>query len=83
MYPNPNPNTDTNSVKFEFGEVRGTISIYSTTGHIVRKIETTNSMISIDLTGLSAGMCIYNFENKRQITIGKIILRAQQRMPSN
>lgn len=67
----PNPTID--NITFELDKERGRIEIYSATGRIVRKIQATSSVVSIDLTGLSAGIYFYTFENAAGKKTGKFI----------
>ena len=69
----PNPATD--HVTFDIGDEVGTIVIYSAMGSVVRQMQASGGLVSIDVRGLAGGMYFYMVENAGRRTTGKFIVK--------
>ena len=69
----PNPATD--HINFEMGEERGSITIYSATGNVVRRMQAASGNVLIDVKGLTNGIYFYRVESAGRQTTGKFIVK--------
>jgi hypothetical protein len=69
----PNPATD--HINFEMGDERGTITVFNAMGNVVRRVRATSNVVTVDLSGLAAGMYFYAIENAGRKTTGAFFVK--------